>query len=339
MKTSIHDHRSRRQSQPRLDGGFTLIELLVVVAIIGSLVALLLPAVQSAREAARRTACSSNIRQIGVALQHLHEHLSRFPTGWDGVAVGHAPPESDDELPGWGWAARILPQVEEQPTFDSINFRAPVYDPANPVVHESVRTKVVPVFMCPSDVRGPAETGAGLFSMGRDDGLDEHDHEEGEDHEHEEHGYHPVDGIELGELCQISKSNYPGNFGGKKEIDADAAAGDGIFFRNSKVGFRHIADGTSKTILVGERSSRLGCTTWVGVIKGAEALRARVVGVADHSPNDSSGHFDDFSSGHPGGTHFVFCDSSVKFITDGIDPQVFQSLCSRAGGEVVSGSY
>ena len=79
----------------------------------------------------------------------------------------------------------------------------------------------------------------------------------------------------------------------KKQV---SAAGDGIFFRNSKVGFRHIADGTSKTILVGERSSRLGCTTWVGVIKGAEALRARVVGVADHSPNDSSGHFDDFSS-------------------------------------------
>ena len=321
------------RSTPRRTA-FTLVELLVVVAIIGVLVALLLPAVQAAREAARRTACASNVRQIGLALHHLHDHLRRFPPGWSGAAVGHDPAEPADELPGWGWAAHLLPQLEEQATHDAIDFRRRVYDPAQPEVHLAVRTHAVPAFLCPSDVTGPTQQGS-LFGIGVDDGAEEHEHEHEHEAEHQgeaAHGYHPVDGEELGVLCQLAKANYVGSFGWSREIDAAPAAGDGVFFRNSRIGLKDLTDGTGMTILAGERSSQLGGSTWTGAIAGAEALRARVVGVMDHQPN-GAGHFDDYSSGHPGGVHFVFGDASVRFVAGDVELEVLRALATRAGSE------
>ena len=82
----------------------------------------------------------------------------------------------------------------------------------------------------------------------------------------------------------------------------------------------------------GERSSRLGCSTWVGVIPGAEAFRARVVAEGDHPPN-AGDHFADYGSCHPGGAHILLGDASVQFLADGIDEAVFQALCTRNGGE------
>ena len=320
-------HRTTRSS-PWRRNGFTLVELLVVIAIIGVLIGLLLPAVQGVREAARRTACSSNMRQVGLAVHHMHDHLRRFPAGWGGVAVGHTPPEAADETPGWGWAAHLLPQIEQQGTFDAIDFKRPVFVAADPAINAAARLQVVPTFLCPSDVTGPTEQGR-LFGIGMDDHDEEHDEEE------EGHGFHPVDGPELGTLCQVAKANYVGSFGWQREIDEAPADGDGIFFRNSRVAFKDVIDGLSNTVLVGERSSRLGCSTWLGAIQGAEALRARVVGTVDHAPNAGK-HFDDYSSGHPRGVHFVFGDAATQFISNDIDVAVLQALCTRSGGETAA---
>lgn len=325
----------------RSRAGFTLVELLVVMAIIGTLIGLLLPAVQSAREAARRTSCSNNLRQLGIAMHHFHDHASRFPAGWE--RIGRPGQSHDDDQPGWGWAAKLLPQLEQAGLLNGIRTKDPVFDPTDPSIHADIRSAVIPLMVCPSDRTGPTESG-GRFLIGQSDGVEEHDesgHDHG-DHGHDEgeggHGFHPVDGGELASLAaagEIGKANYVGMFGWQHDIDAEPDNGDGILFRNSRIGLKHVMDGSSKTILLGERSSRLGCSTWVGVIDGAEARRARVVGVGDHPPDSTVGHFDDFSSAHPGGAHFVHADASVHFLSDSIDEDVYHALCTRAAGETV----
>src|SRR5215472_2908313 len=108
--------------------GFTLIELLVVIAIIAVLIALLLPAVQSAREAARRVQCTNNLKQLGIALHNYHDTLGVFPPGYLSVADRIT---FDNVGPGWGWAARLLNQMEQNPLFNSINFPTGIELPAN----------------------------------------------------------------------------------------------------------------------------------------------------------------------------------------------------------------
>ena len=120
---------------------FTLVELLVVIAIIGVLVALLLPAVQYAREAANRMSCGNNLKQIGLALHNYHDVHRRLPPGW--IA-----PAADPEGPtGWAWASLILPQMEQANLHDRIDFAVPVADP----LHLDERMVVIPSYQCPSD--------------------------------------------------------------------------------------------------------------------------------------------------------------------------------------------
>jgi len=308
----------------RRAAGFTLVELLVVIAIIGTLVGLLLPAVQAARESARATSCRNNFKQLGLALHHYHDHARRFPSGWTGAArpIGDA----TDDLPGWGWASELLPQMEQSNIFDRIDRRRPVFDAANTAIHADVRRAFIPTLICASDSRGPTE-GDGFFAIAASEG----------DHHEEEEGHHGerVDGNPLAPLCEVGKSNYVGVFG-TVDVEEAPAAGDGMFFRNSRVGMRDMLDGSSKTLFVGERNSKLGGSTWTGVVAGANAALPRVVGVADHAPNDRHRHFDDFTSNHPTGVNFLLGDASVRRFDDSIDVGLFKALCTRAGGETAS---
>src|SRR5215831_11626774 len=115
---------NRTQAPPmprRIRRGFTLIDLLVVIAIIAVLIGLLLPAVQSAREAARRAQCSNNLKQIGLAMHNYHTSLDVFPPGYVSKTVGNAL-YGVETGPGWGWATMILPQLEQQPLYGALNF-------------------------------------------------------------------------------------------------------------------------------------------------------------------------------------------------------------------------
>src|SRR3954470_8220971 len=115
---------------------FTLVELLVVIAIIGVLVALLLPAIQAAREAARASQCKNNLKQLGIALHNYHDSLGRLPPGWFANQ-----PEGD---PGWGWSLSLLHYVEQHSLELSIKRHLSIADAAN----QQARESVVPVFLC-----------------------------------------------------------------------------------------------------------------------------------------------------------------------------------------------
>src|SRR5262249_13423131 len=129
----------------------TLIELLVVIAIIGVLVGLLLPAVQKVREAANRTTCLNNLKQIGLALHNYHDANGSFPSGYR-CFVQKDPAYT---APGWGWAALLLPSLEQDNLYRQINFNLPVEYPA----HVTIRTNALKVFVCPSD------RAAGVFTV------------------------------------------------------------------------------------------------------------------------------------------------------------------------------
>jgi prepilin-type N-terminal cleavage/methylation domain-containing protein len=294
---------------------FTLVELLVVIAIIGILVGLLLPAVQAAREAARRMSCQNNLHQIGVATHNYHAAFNRFPSGW--IA------SNDHDEPGWGWAVALLPYLEQTNVTRMIDNRLPI----EIAEHEAVRLHSIANFMCPSD------TGPAIFMIGSGHGHDDHDDDHWDDDDHN-HGSGNVDeGLEP--LFPIAKSNYCGVFG-TFDIHDNPYRGDGVFFGNSFVRIGDIRDGSSNTLMVGERTSRLGGSIWHGVIHEANMAEARILGVADHVPNDPIGHFEDFSSFHNGVTGFALGDGSVRHLTNNMDLRVYQALSTRNGNEVVS---
>jgi prepilin-type N-terminal cleavage/methylation domain-containing protein len=125
--------------------GFTLIELLVVIAIIGTLIALLLPAVQKVREAANRASCQNNLHQIGLALHSYHDGQGSFPSGYINKPIN--PSNPDQTAPGWGWAALLLPYIEQGNLSQQITFSLPVEHPSN----LAARTTIVKLYVCPSD--------------------------------------------------------------------------------------------------------------------------------------------------------------------------------------------
>jgi prepilin-type N-terminal cleavage/methylation domain-containing protein len=289
----------------RRRSGFTLVELLVVIAIIGVLVGLLLPAVQAAREAARRMSCSNNMKQIGLALHMHHDVFQQLPAGWNGYDQTSGQPYGLG-TPGWGWAARILPFIEQANVEENlVDFDKAVTDPANNVV----RLLQLPIYRCPSDVGEKT-----FLNIDEDTG---------------EGAY------------QFAIANYVGAWGtGDVHVCGELPPGvqcksDGVFFHNSRIRFADIKDGLSQTFVAGERSSRLEYSTWVGTVEGIDCASGRLLGTAFFPPN-AGGHTHDFSSEHPTGTHFLLGDGSVRMVPETINLAVYQALITRMGHESVS---
>jgi prepilin-type N-terminal cleavage/methylation domain-containing protein/prepilin-type processing-associated H-X9-DG protein len=271
---------------------FTLIELLVVIAIISVLIALLVPAVQAVRESAARTQCRNNLKQIGLALHSYQDRLKRFPSGYvSGVSA------AGETGPGWGWAAYLLDDLEQNNLRREISFGLDIAHAAN----AAPRNQVLPIFLCPSD--------ATIETFVPD-----------------------------GAAVSIAHGNYVGLFG-DFDIEDNPGAGNGIFFRNSKIRFADISDGTSNTLFIGERSSNLSKATWTGVLTGIDEGQALVLGTADHPPNsEAASHPEDFWSRHKQGVNFGFADGSVRNVGNNIPPALFKALATRAGGEPASWS-
>ncbi|RUL88698.1 DUF1559 domain-containing protein [Tautonia sociabilis] len=289
---------------PRSRPGFTLIELLVVIAIIGVLVALIMPAVQSAREAANRTQCKNNLKQLGLAAQEYHDSFGSFFSGW------YCNEENDPNCVlqaaspyMWNGLTGLFLKLEAGNLYDEINFDLSPYAMDNRTAIRRTNS----VFVCPS-------------------------HRKAE----------PVDVQQIGSdnqttTLRVGPSDYRGNMAagqlaGCTDVnDPDCFHYDnGITFRNSRINISGISDGTSNTMLIGE--SLIG--TW------PDATNCCVRTTAQrrfNKANTVSGRrIPYWESMHPGLVNFAKADGSVSSLREGIKMDVLIALMTRSGGESIS---
>jgi prepilin-type N-terminal cleavage/methylation domain-containing protein len=301
-------------SKQRTRSAFTLIELLVVIAIIGVLIGFLLPAVQQAREAARRMACTNNLKQLGLAMHSHHDAKKKLPAGYVSPGVAAADPSSSETTKGYAWGLLILPYLEENTVFAAID-------------QSLAAAALLNIYRCPTDA--PPAT----FEVNN------------------------------GGSVTLPSSNYAAILGWNN-VSTEAGQGNGVFFRNSEIRFKHITDGLSKTICVGERKHIHeffdqgpydANTTWYAAVPGVnrnagmammpmktEGPGSLVLGhvgqsgmMAGKTPNHTN-HIVHFSSSHYGGVVFLLCDGSTHFVADDISYELFKALGTRSFGDQVS---
>jgi prepilin-type N-terminal cleavage/methylation domain-containing protein/prepilin-type processing-associated H-X9-DG protein len=294
-------------------GAMTLLELVVVLAIVGILIGLLLPAVQRVRASAARIQCASQLRQIGLACHAYHDTRGSFPPGY----YAHRCADPLGTHPGWGWAAYLLPFLEQDDLFRRLDFRHSIEHPTN-----TPRLTVVPVFLCPSEPQTPIP-----FSITN------------------------AAGHVITEAAPIS---YAACYG-SGELDEVPGPKEGVFYRNSRIRLTDITDGTSTTILIGDRSWSHAMAPWAGavnrgIVRGGPLNAWRLSPDAAYpAPNfpcvqanainvvsDPDGSLDEFFGWHQGGVNMLFGDGGVRFVHTQINPAVLMALGTRAGGEVVN---
>ncbi len=306
----------------RFRRAFTLIELLVVIAIIGILVALLLPAVQQAREAARRSQCRNNMHNIGLALHNYHDKHTRFPYGWD--------------QRGMTWTGHILPEIDQGPLFNTLIFQesGPGNWDDDTSPNETACETIIPVFRCPSmplsnqmdynniNQRVPCSYRGSSGSRASSD--------------------------------DASAIVIPGS------ISLESLGQNGIFYACSSIRFRDITDGNSTTILVGEsmtdpgftkdgqgmdywyignpQSDPCNCDGGTGGTEFSENVGSTIARMNARTLEPTmSGVLMEltFGSYHEGGALFLMCDGSVRFINENVDADLYLGLGSRNANEVL----
>jgi prepilin-type N-terminal cleavage/methylation domain-containing protein len=266
---------------------FTLVELLVAIAVIAVLVALLLPAVQQARELARRTECRNHLHQFGIALHSYHDVHGTLPPG-SMVLSPLFPVQS-----GFGWGTFVLPHLDQSPLYQQLDFNI-----GNTLgVNRGAIGQPLPVFRCPSD-SAPDQIRASIPAIG---------------------------------AVPAAHGNYAGVMPVLEEV--------------SHTRFGDFLDGTSQTLIVGERrylSTGVGEVTsaWCGTLAhdAGYLYFASVPHVPIH-PGDSVNLPDGFNSAHAGGTCFLLGDGSVQFLSASLDKAVYHALSTPAGRETIAAPF
>jgi prepilin-type N-terminal cleavage/methylation domain-containing protein len=308
----------RVMASQKRNAGFTLVELLVVIAIIGILVALLLPAVQAAREAARRMACGNNLKQIGLALHNYHDTYKTFPPG--GITQGAC-----CGTPSYStWSIMLLPFLEAQNLADKYNNNLYNEDPANQFVREAV----VEVYNCPSDIHAgkieKPESGPGAALDYR-------------------HGsYRAMGGRSDGSGWWDNADHVNLNQSWKGVLHT---VGTGTLTSEFMAA---ITDGTSNTLAVGEMTTKTHSnrgTFWAYTYTSYNSSNAVPESrtlipdydkcVAINGAGGSNTCKRGWGSLHPGGLQFAICDGSTRFLASTIDMYVWVSLGTIGGGESV----
>lgn len=357
-----------------VSAGFTLVELLVVIAIIGILIALLLPAVQAAREAARRSQCTNNLKQLGLALQNYHDVYGRFaPTlgNWNGTS---------DPARG-GTLVRLLPYTEQAPIYNEINFNLQgSHPPSYPSlvgqiadqaqlgsIGSTISQALVPEFQCPSDSEGVF----GYYNQGWSGGG-----RRTNSNYYPSSGAQGLSGASMAPLTGVSPYNgnangdwfgTGGNYDGWNGSSADEGTNVSGPFANNywAANIAEISDGTSNTIMVGE--TLVGClSVWVQEDTfwgGNDGQRGIGTAVPINSPtcpqdqrlptmislgyiaspansawnygNGSTGILG-FKSKHPSGAQVLMCDGSARFLQETINYEIYQRMGDRRDSRQVT---
>ncbi len=325
--------------QRRDTRGFTLVELLVVIAIIGILIALLLPAVQSAREAARRAQCSNNLKQIGLAVHNYHTSFGCFPPG--SIDCPNYPTDCSGAYTGGGpylttWTICLLPFLEQQTLYDQ-------YDSSLPSSRDNINKRVtqtfIPAYLCPSDVN--------TDQLARpESGPSAYDYAPG--------SYRAVSGL------KENASGAAWDEANSQDRDTRGVM-HGLFNTGSRTvrwanKIANVTDGTANTLMVAEyhttthnrrRTFWAYAYTSYNQSSACPGCNPWMLGVPDYDEcvkQSSSFEFQTgenackraFASLHPGGFNGVRADGSVYFISTTIDRNIFGAMASIAGGEIVN---
>jgi prepilin-type N-terminal cleavage/methylation domain-containing protein len=347
----------KRWNQNRTESGFTLVELLVVIAIIGILVALLLPAIQAAREAARRSECLNNIRQIGIAFTNYESTKKKLPEGATqryGVnPVTNALYSSNPTM--FSWVSLLMPFIEEASLYDQVNWSIPLDDrntanPADTSHHIPFAT-----YKCPSDIqvgitnnwygaRGNYAGNVGIGFIWMNDPS-------------------PTQDCFGGTTTQYSCSQHPIAPPGSDKVNPEAARSSlsrfGTFMVNKGRKISEFEDGTSKTAAISEVRNIEGEDTRGVLHFGAGVMymhdyppnftqireKTRYCQVNDYAPCQTSpqewrGDWRHFArSAHPGGVNLMMVDTSAKFVRDDVNEAVWQGISTPKGAEVVDENF
>ncbi len=312
-----------KQSNTKRRTGFTLVELLVVIAIIGILMGLLLPAVQMARESARRTACSNRLKQIGLAMHNYHGAREKLPTGQEDGA-------------GFSALSRILPFLEKQNLYDLINFNRPIDDAAN----EQARLAGVPDFRCPSDLENPLpETGGAVNFYGNK-------------------GTSVVWGLNNGPNAALPRPN--GIFFRSKAVRLAeildgtsntamyserllADGNNGIVSEDADVFFHPGAPADpDEAVYLCQSLDTSNLANQFPLFMGSPWMKGQHTYQHIDTPNQRSCGFFAIgrasmpaSSHHPSGVSLLRCDGSIGFVADDVDLVTWRALGTRNGKETL----
>ncbi len=311
MFLPLREHSGAKYRRP----AFTLVELLVVIAIIGVLVALLLPAVQAAREAARRIQCQNHLKQVSLAAHNYHDSLRQLPPG---CILSNS----------LGWHVFVLPFMEQRPLYDQFDFVSPGDHLANGQARRgALGFTRLKFYLCPSSVADKMMLPAPPNNIHAPDQLN---------------GISPFTThyyVNMGPKGQSAD----GNTYELRNVGQGGFAQQGVCEIESKYGFRDVTDGTAFTFLLGENSRHVPVegSRFRNWVRGCQTLNDHICGCRNfvngiNSPNvPAVTPFNDYAMGshHPGGANFSMCDGVVKFVSQNVNLGVYKSTSSRNGSE------